>query len=240
MDKMKVKEMTKYEKEVYYCWKFEMLSQNWNYIMQPREEITQCLSEAENGRYYEPAWFVSNYGYLFSVHGKSIRVVKPNVKFGGKKGYCLDRVTEYIKAYCNKIPDGRAPQYYFYRNSLNGKDVMMHRLINHYFPDPFAMDGTGPYDVHHKDSMNWKLPPQRNNYAKNLQRVPKKLHVEMTNLSMMSPEQFDKKMEEAPVKFYVRNLTWDNMVSQLTHGGFCIVNLRDENGESTWTSAVGL
>lgn len=181
-----------------YLLRFNEFMEN-GYDKKENEKIVQCLSTENDGLYYNPAWFVSNEGYVLSVARKEPKILKPSIKFGGKKSNCENKITEFVKGYGQRIPVGMTPQYYFYKNSYGKKPskvVPMHKLIAHYFADDFREENEAYGDVHHKQAMDWNKTPQENNKAENLQVVPPILHHEVTGCSKLSDEMLEKQIGE--------------------------------------------
>lgn len=217
-----LKEEENYKKKLQKYW------ESYNYILQPNEEIVQCLSEEEDGRYYNPKWFVSSEGYLMSVASSTLKILKPSIKFGGKKSGCESKITDYVKNYGQKISAGQTPQYYFYVNTYGGKrkEVRMHRLIAHYFAEDFRDNKTEVWEAHHIKAMDWNKSPQENNCAKNLQAVKPKQHKGVTRASMITEEKLSQRIEEAETGFYKKQ----TITAQAVENNFSILFSMQEPG----------
>ena len=71
------------EQELLYKEKFDKFMKEQYYIGRLDEQFKQCIGE--NEKYYCPYWFINNYGYIFSVAGNGLHILKPSLKWGGVK-----------------------------------------------------------------------------------------------------------------------------------------------------------
>lgn len=71
-----------------YAKKMERLMEETNYQLKDRESIVQCHAP------YPSYWFVSSLGYVISVYRKTIKLVKANHRYTGKK---MQTVREMVK-----------------------------------------------------------------------------------------------------------------------------------------------
>ena len=181
--------------------KFDEFMNELNYIRRPGEKIKQCIGE--NEKYYCPYWFISNYGYIFSVAYNKLTILKPNLEWGGiKKNNLKYECPEYLKKTCadweQQVNNGYSPQYYYYRNSYSVKKnkVIMHKIMEYYYPDSYIeMDENGNVisstQVHHKRRKDWSKPPQIMNQANALQGLSEATHKDLTDKSRTIINEFD-------------------------------------------------
>lgn len=170
---MRTKKLTKQE----YQEKFIRLLEETNYQLQEGEEIRQCKDP------YPAYWFVSNKGYLLSVAGKNIKIVKANYrktgksnKDGAKKGQ--DWYYEY------KIP----------REKWNTK-VTAHTLFAEHF---LGYKRNKDLDVHHiKKSKSFSLDEsEKCNCVDNLQVLPKQIHKRATYYGGHTQDQISQEQDK--------------------------------------------
>ena len=157
--------------------KWEKLMESFNFIPQDGEEIVQCKEP------YPAYWFVSNKGYVLSVHGNGIKYIAPAIRHTNKR---------------NKKGE-RTGRHWFYCYSVGGKkaNVTLHKLVaDHFIINEFTGDQTG--DNHHvvpKSSFaddEWK----KCNEAKNLQKLPPEIHKELTWYSQRPAEKIEAEMDQ--------------------------------------------
>lgn len=201
--------------------------------LQAGEIFCQCLDTAGDYLYYNPMWFVSNYGYVISVARNTFYELKPSLKTGGWERHGETRWTEYIQmTYPQWRRDqerGWEPQYYFYGNSypnkrgLNNSSLhpIAQKLVALYFlPEDERMKVLNPlYIVHHIQSFDWNRSSKYNNRANNLQvlleqpqfnvneypekRQHKFIHNSDRATSQVNVERLMKKIQESDVPHYV-------------------------------------
>lgn len=208
--------MTEIERECFR--RFQKIVNEGKLKFGKNEEIKQCLSRNRDGLYYNPYWFVSSAGYVVSVARKNPKILKPAIKFGGKKSKCTDKITDYVRNYGQKIPDGQTPQYYFYKNTYGrgkAQNVPMHHLIVEYFVPGLFGDNVEVWEGHHKVAMDWNKPPQENNNADNLQRLSEELHMEVTKASMLTEEKMQRKIRAVSEKPHQKMVVSEDFLTWL-------------------------
>lgn len=169
------------DKEAFFRDKFVEIFSKSGWLLQDEERFAQCLETSEGCKYYNPEWFVSNYGYIISVARKGI-ILKQTLKTGGLRGTSEDdRWTDYVKSICATWEKDKAkgyrPQFYFYVNwypKYHGladteKLVISHKVVALYHCPNGHLVLDNRYDVHHKIPFNWDKAPQYSNRADNLQ-----------------------------------------------------------------------
>lgn len=136
---------------------------NFCYVKQPGEEIKQCVEPLPS--YY----FISNKGYLMSVYGKNVRIIKP----------------EY---------DEQKSRWSY---KIRGKRYSLHRLVGLYFLQPDVLKPGEEYDVHHikKCRQFSKHEPQKANCVDNLQILPKSVHKQVTLVGNHTQAELDAKIK---------------------------------------------
>ena len=106
------------EEEMMYRERFEELLSRQILPLQENEVFAQCIDTGGDYLYYNPKWFVSNYGYIISVAKGVFYRLKPSLKTGGWERHGETRWTNYIKRTYPKWEEdqdkGYEPQYYFY------------------------------------------------------------------------------------------------------------------------------
>lgn len=149
--------------------------------LQANEKFAQWLETGDEYRYYNPAFFSSNYGYTISVFNNSFKILKTNLKVGGWKQNKESRWTDYVKSIFPKweqnMNKGYEPLYYYYINSYpksrglvkQQKQAIVHKAIALYHLPNGYLVLDGRYDVHHKISFDWNQAAQHSNMASNLQ-----------------------------------------------------------------------
>lgn len=162
-----------------YLKKWEKLMETFNFIPQAGEEIVQCKEP------YPAYWFVSNKGYVLSVWGQGLKFLSPLIHRTGSKNK-------------NGQKAGREWNY----NYLCEKKktvVPVHRIIaDHFLINEFTCDHSE--EVHHvvkRSSFaddDWK----KCNEAENLQKLPRKVHKELTQYSKKQPEQIEAEWDQLP------------------------------------------
>lgn len=157
--------------------KFNKLMESFNFIYQDGEKIVQCKEP------YPAYWFVSNKGYVMSVHGNGIKFLSPAIKRTGPK---------------NKNGE-RAGRDWHYNGRINGKktNISVHKIVaDHFCLNEFTGDYSG--DTHHKRKKNsfadneWK----ECNEAANMQNLPPEIHEELTSYAKKPAEQIEAEMDQ--------------------------------------------
>lgn len=183
VEDMKNTFITSEEARKFYKEKFERLFSNFAYIPQPDEKIVQCRET------FPAYWFISNYGYLFSVFWKELKVLKPYYTRVG---------------YTNKSGDRYQKKWYYTYIDDSGKrnQITVHRLVAiHFLKNNFNMDNfvDDTEDVHHIiprgsfDQNEWK----KCNRVSNLQILPVEIHKAVTKQSKkITSEWFNEKVLE--------------------------------------------
>ena len=188
----------------------------------PSERFIQCIDERSDKRYYQPYWFLSSGGYLFSVHSGHIHIIKPNLSVGGKKRKNgtedNTRWTEITKQYYPTwrecIERGYIPQTYFYRKTKNSPKIPMQRIVLFYFgteedrqmiieDDPLIKKC---HLIHHMYTMDWNESPYYNNNINSIQILRQGLEREHSYL-----HEFAKKTDTA----YYDNAYYDSAVGEI-------------------------
>ena len=179
---------------------FDKLMETFNFIPQAGEEIVQCKAP------YPPYWFVSNKGYVMSVWGQGLKFLSPVIHRTGSKNK-------------NGQKAGREWNY----NYLCEKKktvVPVHRIIaDHFLINEFTCDHSE--EVHHvvkRSSFaddDWK----KCNEAENLQKLPRKVHKELTQYSKKQPEQIEAEWDQQIIKDHaeVINMSNDQMIALVNH-----------------------
>lgn len=180
-------------KEIEYREKFEKLIKEQYYIKQPEEQFKQCIGQ--NEKYYCPYWFISNYGYIFSVAYNKLIILQPILNWGGvkkknKKFECPEYLKKTYTGWEKEVNKGYCPQYYYYCNTYSGKNnkAIMHKIMEYYFPNSYIeLDNRGDIvsntQVHHMKMKDWSVPPQRMNQASDLQGLSDETHSALTEKS---------------------------------------------------------
>lgn len=165
---MNIKKTTKKQ----YQEKFNRLLEETNYQLQDGEEIRQCKDP------YPAYWFVSNKGYLLSVAGKNIKIVKANYRKTGKS---------------NK--DGaRSGGNWYYEYKIPGEKwntkVTAHTLFAEHF---LGYERNKNLEVHHiKKSKSFSQEESEEcNCVDNLQVLPKQIHQRATKIGSHTQDQLD-------------------------------------------------
>ena len=179
-----------------YKQKFEKLMETFNFIPQDGEEIVQCKEP------YPAYWFVSNKGYVMSVWGQGIKYLAPVVHRTGSKNK-------------NGQKAGREWNY----NCLCEKKktvVPVHRIIaDHFLTSEF--DQRDQEEVHHvvKRSSFGDDEWKKCNEAENLQKLPTKIHKELTAYAKKQPEQIEAEWDQQIKEDHaeVINMTNDQMIA---------------------------
>lgn len=125
----------------------------YNYVPQDGEIVVRCDEK------YPEYWYLSNMGYLMSVSGNRIKILRPHFRTTGKK---------------NK--DGkRSGGDWYYR--YGEKKISMHKIIaEHFLLNEF--ESLEDVEIHHIRKRNTfaKNQPQFCNRVDNLQILPKSIH----------------------------------------------------------------
>lgn len=169
------------DEEILYRNRFEEIISTVPFLLQANEKFAQWLETGDEYRYYNPAFFSSNYGYTISVFNNSFKILKTNLKVGGWKQNIESRWTDYVKSIFPKweknMNKGYEPLYYYYINSYpqsrglvkQQKQVLVHKVIALYHLPNGYLVLDGRYDVHHKIPFDWNQAAQYSNQARNLQ-----------------------------------------------------------------------
>lgn len=138
----------------------------------PDDEIfLQCRSTYHDLKYFNPSWFVSNYGYVLSFARKEPKILKPIIK-----------------------PDKL--KYRFLRNTYSNKWVQLHKLVALYHN--YSPKGQYNYDeleVHHVYKDSETMDVSEFNSSKSLQLLTRSQHSELTNVEIKGEKVFDKKFQ---------------------------------------------
>lgn len=149
--------------------------------LQENERFCQWLETGDDYRYYNPMWFSSNYGYTISVYRNNFKVLKTNLKVGGRKHGTETRWTDYVKHICKRWESDKDkrydPQYYYYINSYpkshgltkKDKQVIVQKAIALYHLTDGYLVLDDRYVVHHRCPFDWCRAAQYSNRASNLQ-----------------------------------------------------------------------
>lgn len=196
-----------------YAEKFNRLFNEYNYILQENEQIIQCNEK------YPPYWFISNYAYLFSIVGNSIKILKPNYRNTGSG------------------KDG-SDWYYTYIDTTGKKrKVSQHILVaQHFLTNEFEDIDNDRVEVHHIKTRNSFNPnqPQLCNRASNLQILPKDIHQRLTNYSHKTAEQLNKEIEKKVTKANVptyRTINLEELVASVLNNNNGIAYMKS-NGQT--------
>lgn len=164
-----------------YAKKMERLMKETNYQLKERESIVQCHAP------YPSYWFVSSLGYVISVHGKTIKLLKANHRYIGKKN-----------------ADGqRNGQDWYYEYRVDGEEynrhVTVHRIVAEHFLGLDTEDDD--LEVHHIKKKNSFDPSQSEecNRADNLQVLPAEIHKKATKCGNKTQDQIEEKIQNADV-----------------------------------------
>lgn len=164
-----------------YAKKMERLMEETNYQLKDGESIVQCHAP------YPSFWFVSSLGYVISVHGKTIKLLKANHRYTGKKN-----------------ADGsRNGQDWYYEYRVDGEEynrhVTVHRIVAEHFLGLDTKDDD--LEVHHIKKKNSFDPTQSEecNRADNLQVLPAELHKKATKYGNKSHDLIEEKIQNADV-----------------------------------------
>lgn len=164
-----------------YAKKMERLMKETNYQLKDRESIVQCHAP------YPSYWFVSSLGYVISVHGKTIKLLKANHRYTGKKN-----------------ADGqRNGQDWYYEYKVDGEEynrhVTVHRIVAEHFLGLDTEDDS--LEVHHIKKKNSFDPTQSEecNRADNLQVLPAEIHKKATKCGNRTQDQIEEKIQNADV-----------------------------------------
>lgn len=162
----------------YYKIKYDKMMEEYNYIMQKNEIIIQCNEK------YPSYWFISNMGYLLSVYGSKIKILRPNHKYTGKK---------------SKNGRRAGQDWYYYDGECK---IRMHKIIaEHFLLNEF--ESLEDVEIHHIRKRNTfsKNQPQFCNRADNLQILPKSVHKSVSYYANHTQDQLDdevmRKVEES-------------------------------------------
>lgn len=169
------------DEEIMFRNRFEEIISKSPFPLQANEKFAQWLEIGDEYRYYNPAFFSSNYGYTISVFKNSFKILQANLKVGGWKQKIESRWTDYVKSIFKEweqnMEKGYEPLYYYYINSYpksrglaeKQKQVLVHKAIALYHLPNGYLVLDGKYDVHHKISFDWNKAAQYSNRADNLQ-----------------------------------------------------------------------
>lgn len=181
--------------------KFEKLC----FIYQDGEVIVQAKEP------YPQYWFVSNKGYVISIHGRKVKKIKARWN---------ERAKQWEYEY---LPKG----------AKHNKKVIVWKIIaEHFCEDEFKIsDDT---EVHHIKARKTFNPDESEicNCASNLQVLPKSIHNDLTNKYGKTIEQLDKESEERAKKAGVESVQMTNeelmrmlITGMITNDGTPIVYL---------------
>lgn len=164
-----------------YAKKMDRLMEETNYQLKDGESIVQCHAP------YPAYWFVSSLGYVISIHGKTIKLLKANHRYIGKKN-----------------ADGqRKGQDWYFEYKVDGEEynrhVTVHRIVAEHFLGLDTKDDS--LEVHHIKKKNSFDPSQSQecNCTDNLQVLPKELHQKATKYGSQSQDQIEEKIQNADV-----------------------------------------
>ena len=162
------------ELSLYTCRFREFLREAEKYNISDDEIFLPCISLEEEGKYFNPTWYVSNKGRIISFAYKKPRILKP-----------------ILKEFSNN-------KYYYISNSFSGKNVKIHRLVALYFLYDKNRDGEfSELECHHKNSNFESLGVFGINAADNLQLVTKKQHVQLNKIERGGIEAIEAKFKAA-------------------------------------------
>lgn len=173
--------------------------QVYNYIPQEGEQFRQMILTTADCKAYNPNYFVSNCGNVFSVAQNKIRMLKPSLCSGGKKVKDKDRLdanwTDYLRecypSWEREYNKGHTPQYYFITNNYpkthelgSGGKLPIQKLVTLYFLPEGEKAFVPGMDVHHITFFDWNMPQQVSNIWTNLQLLPHTAgHIKMHNIA---------------------------------------------------------
>lgn len=164
-----------------YAKKMERLMEETNYQLKDGESIVQCHAP------YPAYWFVSSLGYVISIHGKTIKLLKANHRYIGKKN-----------------ADGqRKGQDWYFEYKVDGEEynrhVTVHRIVAEHFLGLDTEDES--MEVHHIKKKCSFEPGQSQecNCADNLQVLPAELHQKATKYGNKTQDQIEEKIQNANV-----------------------------------------
>lgn len=164
-----------------YAKKMERLMEETNYQLKDGESIVQCHAP------YPAYWFVSSLGYVISIHGKTIKLLKANHRYIGKKN-----------------ADGqRKGQDWYFEYKVDGEEynrhVTVHRIVAEHFLGLDTEDDS--LEVHHIKKKNSFDPTQSEecNRADNLQVLPAEIHKKATKCGNRTQDQIEEKIQNADV-----------------------------------------
>lgn len=148
-----------------YAEKFEKL----NYIFQDGEVIKQCVAP------YPCYWFVSNCGYVLSLHGKKVKKLKARWN---------PRVKQWEYEYRPK-------------GAKNNKKVIVWKIIAEYFCE-CQFETEEEIQTHHINPRKNFKPDESEkcNRADNLQALPKSIHKRATYFGNHTQDQLDRESDD--------------------------------------------
>lgn len=194
--------------------KFTRLFSSYNYILQCVNGITEKIVQCHAP--YPDYWFISNMGYLFSVSGNKLKIVKPNYRRTGKK---------------------MQGQSWFYKIGSNTPPIPMQKIIaEHFFSNEFEPHSYAS-EIHHKKPVLsfGESEPQKANRVTNLQLLPKYIHAMVTRYSKKSItgniSEFVNECEKSPLMIYFSKPPLENVHVYITHdNGYVIILTLDSDG----------
>lgn len=164
-----------------YAKKMERLMKETNYQLKDGESIVQCHAP------YPSYWFVSSLGYVISIHGKTIKLLKANHRYIGKKN-----------------ADGqRKGQDWYFEYKVDGEEynrhVTVHRIVAEHFLGLDTEDES--MEVHHIKKKCSFEPGQSQecNCTDNLQVLPAEIHKKATKCGNRTQDQIEEKIQNADV-----------------------------------------
>lgn len=162
----------------HYLEKFNNQMNRLNYIRRPGEEIVQAKAP------YPPYWFVSNKGYVLSVHDNNLKILNDNPKYEGRK---------------NKDGERTEIKWRYKNINLPGGEVSVWKIVSDHFCEcPFTGYEDEEKEIHHVDKKVTFTPDESKecNQAANLQVLPKSIHDQLTNFAKKTVEKQDAEAEK--------------------------------------------
>lgn len=171
---------------------FDKLMESSPIMLREGEAYVQMIDDRGDYRYYNPGFFISNYGYIISVWSGEIRFIKPTLRPGGRKINNRERLEKLWPAYLRyvyrcwetQISKGVSPQHWYtnmdfakrYGMNNKGHKMVWQRAVYLYFAEDGYKALDSHYEIHHRSYMDWSQPCQYSNHIGNLQAVLKKEH----------------------------------------------------------------
>ena len=162
----------------HYVEKFKDQMSRFNYIPRDGEIIVQAKAP------YPSYWFVSNKGYVLSVHDNNLKILNDNSNYEGRK---------------NKDGERTELKWRYKNINLPGGEVSAWKIVSDHFCEcPFTGYEDEEKEIHHVKKKATFNPDESKecNQAANLQVLPKSIHDQLTNFAAKTVEKQDAEREE--------------------------------------------